>query len=180
MNDYGVLTAPDTVRLERILPGPIERVWTYLTDSDKRATWFAGGAMDLRAGGEVALVFRNSQLTTNDGPPPPDYANHGGEMHMLGEITECDPPRRLSFTFGGAPGEASEVTFELTPREDEVMLVLTHRRIATRSSMVSFSGGWHTHIGILRHRLEDRDPPGFWTTFTRLEAEYQKRIPAAE
>lgn len=24
--DYGVVTAPDTVRLERLLPGPIERV----------------------------------------------------------------------------------------------------------------------------------------------------------
>jgi uncharacterized protein YndB with AHSA1/START domain len=41
MNDYGVLTAPDTLRIERLLPGPIERVWQYLTDSDKRATWLA-------------------------------------------------------------------------------------------------------------------------------------------
>ena len=30
MNDYGVLTAPDTLRIERLLPGPIERVWQYL------------------------------------------------------------------------------------------------------------------------------------------------------
>ena len=43
MNDYGVLTAPDTLRIERLLPGPIERVWQYLTDSDKRATWLAVG-----------------------------------------------------------------------------------------------------------------------------------------
>jgi hypothetical protein len=34
--DYGVVTAPDTVHLERLLPGPIERVWSYLTDSEKR------------------------------------------------------------------------------------------------------------------------------------------------
>ena len=37
MNDYGTKTAPDTLRIERTLPGPIERVWTYLTDPAKRA-----------------------------------------------------------------------------------------------------------------------------------------------
>ena len=35
--DYGVVTAPDTVKIERMLPGPIERVWAYLTDPAKRA-----------------------------------------------------------------------------------------------------------------------------------------------
>lgn len=29
MNDQGVLTAPGMVRFERVLPGPIERVWAY-------------------------------------------------------------------------------------------------------------------------------------------------------
>ena len=42
MNDLATATATDTVRLERLLPGPIERVWAYLTEPDKRATWFAG------------------------------------------------------------------------------------------------------------------------------------------
>ena len=52
MNEYGVITHPDTVRLERLLPGPIERVWDYLTDSKKRGTWLATGTMDLRVGGK--------------------------------------------------------------------------------------------------------------------------------
>ena len=52
MNDMstskmGTSTEPGTVRLERLLPGPIERVWAYLTESDKRATWFAAGTFDL-------------------------------------------------------------------------------------------------------------------------------------
>src|SRR5205814_4406784 len=47
-------TSPEqaTVRLERMLPGPIERVWAYLTDSEKRKTWFASGIFDLRVGGK--------------------------------------------------------------------------------------------------------------------------------
>ncbi|MBB3059863.1 uncharacterized protein YndB with AHSA1/START domain [Microbulbifer rhizosphaerae] len=36
MEDYGVMTAADTLRIERLLPGPLERVWQYLVDSDKR------------------------------------------------------------------------------------------------------------------------------------------------
>jgi DNA-binding transcriptional ArsR family regulator len=51
MNDYGVVTEPGTVRLERVLPGPIERVWAYLTESVQRRKWLAVGPMELRVGG---------------------------------------------------------------------------------------------------------------------------------
>jgi uncharacterized protein YndB with AHSA1/START domain len=37
MNDYGTIAAPAEVRFERLLPGPIETVWAYLTESEKRA-----------------------------------------------------------------------------------------------------------------------------------------------
>jgi hypothetical protein len=33
---YGVLTEPATRAIERLLPGPIERIWAYLTESDLR------------------------------------------------------------------------------------------------------------------------------------------------
>ena len=39
MSRYGERIDDTTVRFERLLPGPIERVWEYLTDGDKRATW---------------------------------------------------------------------------------------------------------------------------------------------
>ena len=32
MNDYGVLLDSKTVRFERLLPGPIDRVWGYLVE----------------------------------------------------------------------------------------------------------------------------------------------------
>lgn len=32
MSEYGVVTEPDAVRFKRVLPGPIERVWAYLTE----------------------------------------------------------------------------------------------------------------------------------------------------
>lgn len=171
MSEYGVVTAPDTVRIERTLPGPIERLWAYLTEPDKRAQWLAGGEMDLHAGGRVELVFRNSMLTGRYEKPPAKFAKHEGGG-FEGRVTECEPPRLLAYTWG----ESSEVRFELTPRGDKVHLVLTHRRLPSRDDMVNVSGGWHAHLGLLAERLEGRTPAAFWPTVERLHAEYEQRI----
>ncbi len=53
MNDYGELIAPDTVRFKRLLPGTIDRVWSYLVDSEKRGKWLAGGDTEERVGGRA-------------------------------------------------------------------------------------------------------------------------------
>jgi uncharacterized protein YndB with AHSA1/START domain len=180
MTDYGVVTTPETLLFERRLPGPIERVWAYLTESEKRATWLAGGEMELRIGGRVEHVFRNSELTTNDDPPPAKYASEAAEYRMEGRITACEPPRLLAYTWGEESAEDSEVRFELTPRGDSVVLVLTHSRIVKRDYLIGAGAGWHAHLGILAERLAGRTPAGFWRTHTRLEAEYETRIPSAE
>lgn len=173
---YATLVAADTVRFERTLPGPIERVWAFLTESDKRAQWLAAGEMELRDGGSVELVFRNSDLTGNDDPPPEKYARHGTESRMHGRITACEPPRLLACTWDGT----SEVRFELSAQGDEVRLLLTHTRLPDREQMLSVAGGWHTHLDILVDRLSSRTPRGFWTTHTRLEAEYGQLIPSGQ
>lgn len=84
----------------------------------------------------------------------------------------------LSYTWGEAWGEDSEVTFELIPRGADVIMVLTHRRLVGRDSMVSVASGWHTHVGILIDVLNGREPPGFWSTHARLEKDYEERIAA--
>ena len=53
---YGEMVEPATLKIERTLPGPIERVWAYLTESDKRRKWLASGNMDLREDGDFELV----------------------------------------------------------------------------------------------------------------------------
>ena len=110
MNEFGVVTHPDTVRIERLLPGPIERVWDYLTDSKKRGTWLATGKMELRVGGKVELEFHHADLSAEKIAPEKFRKNEGHVMS--GQITACEPPRLLSYTFG----DAGEVTFELTPK----------------------------------------------------------------
>lgn len=175
MNEYGIVAAPQTVRIERLLPGPVERVWAYLTNSDKRGTWLASGAMELSVGGRVELNFNHSDLSA-DKKPPEKYKRLEKPVSHTGHVTRIERERLISYTWNEHDGVSSEVTFELTPRGDKVLLVVTHSRLASRSDMVSVASGWHTHLGILMDQLEDREPRPFWTTLTELEKQYEERI----
>lgn len=176
----GKFTAPGEVRFVRILPGPIERVWEYLTDAKKRATWFAGGPMDLRVGGQAQLVFRHKSLAPNETPPAPYEKWHDPGATVTQHITRCEPPRLLAFTFGEKPdGSDGEVIFELTPQGENVQLVLTHRRAADRRDLTQVSAGWHTHLALLVARLQGTPPPPFWAPLLAREADYEKRFEAA-
>lgn len=174
-SEYGVVTEPRTVRLQRVLPGPIERVWAFLTESEKRGRWLASGDMEPREGGRAKLTFHNSDLSAHDEPTPERFQKYEGSSFDV-RILRFDPPRLLSYTWGGK--EDSEVTFELTPQGDEVLLVLTHRSLANRGALLSVSSGWHIHLAILSDLLNDREPRPFWSALERLEAEYDRRIPA--
>jgi uncharacterized protein YndB with AHSA1/START domain len=177
---HGKFTSPAEVRLVRILPGPIERVWEYLTDPEKRARWFAGGPMELRVGGKVRLLFRHKDLAPNETPPKAYEQHHDPGTAMDGIVTRCEPPRVLAFTFG-SEGE-SEATFELTPQGKNVLLVLTHRaREGDVPYMAEFGSGWHTHFAILLSVLAGTPAPAFWSLHTRLKADYEKlRLAASE
>lgn len=177
MSGLGVVTEPGTVRIERVLPGPIERVWAYLTEPEKRSTWFAGGPMELRVGGRVELIFQHENLTPQREPTPERFKECDGST-LQSRILACDPPRLLSYTFSESPGDESEVYFELTPRGEEVVLVLTHRRLADRKAMVSVASGWHSHLAVLEERLNGRELYSFWRVFEEVEAQYEQQIPA--
>jgi uncharacterized protein YndB with AHSA1/START domain len=176
-NEFGKVTAPGTVRIERLLPGPLQRVWTYLTDSQKRGTWLAGGEMDLRLGGRVELRFKHAELSPHVEPTPERYKSMEAGHTMRGRITRIDPPRLLSYTWGDEPGD-SEVTFELSEQGADVRLVVTHRRLSGNGEMASVAGGWHTHLDIMVDNLHERTPRPFWSSHAKVAPEYEKRMSA--
>jgi len=177
MSDDGIVTEAGTVRFERLLPGPIERVWAYLTDSDKRGLWLATGDMALAPGGRVDLTFRHADLSPTKEPTPERYRHMENGASLAGTVVRCDPPRLLVHTWGEG-ADASEVTFELTPRGDEVLMVLTHRRLSA-GAMTGVASGWHTHLAILADQLAGRTPRPFWSTHAALAADYAARLAAA-
>jgi uncharacterized protein YndB with AHSA1/START domain len=175
----GTSPAPGEVRIERWLPGPVERVWAYLTESGKRGLWLAPGEMELRVGGRVEHRFRHADLS-HEKIPPAKYGDYAGGHVLHGTITRCEPPRLLGYTWGDGE-EDSEVLFELFPLESgEVKLVVTQRRLRSREGMANVAAGWHVHLGILLDRLEGREPRGFWSAHGRLEGEYARRFAAAQ
>ena len=174
MSDYGERIGKEAIRFERILPGPIERIWEWLTDGEKRSQWLAGGEMELHKGGRMELVFNNETLTPHDDEPPEKFKQYAGETRYVGEVVEADKPRLLRFSWPDEDG-ASEVTFELAEQDEKVLLTLTHRKLQEGEKMFGVLAGWHTHLAIMRAKLTDQTPPPFWATHARYEAEYVKK-----
>ena len=167
---YGALSEPATLTIQRMLPGPIERVWAYLTESDLRRRWLASGSMEMKAGAPFELVWRNSELTDPPGQRPEGF---GEEHRMESRIIELDPPRKLVFAWE----KGGEVSFELEPRGDRVLLTVVHRRLPDRGTKLGVSAGWHAHLDMLVARLTGDEPEPFWDSWTRLRKEYDQRIP---
>jgi uncharacterized protein YndB with AHSA1/START domain len=83
------------VELRRVYSAPVADVWDVCTNPERIPRWFLPISGDLRLGGRFQL-----------------------EGNVGGEITECQPPRRLAITweFGA---EVSLVTVDLAPAKDE-------------------------------------------------------------
>lgn len=178
LDEFGSVTAPRTVRIARSLPGPIERVWAFLTESDKRGLWLASGPMEMRLGGSVRLDFLHANLSAEK-EPPAKYKKHEDGISQFGHVTRLDPPHLLAYTWNEKEGrEPSEVTFRLTEQGERVLLEVTHERLPDRDNMIGVATGWHAHLGVLIERLEGKEPQRFWSRFDELEQEYQRRIPA--
>ncbi len=178
LNPDGEVIDRRTVCFQRLLPGPIERVWAFLTESEKRRLWLAAGDFELRPGGKTTLFFQHKNLSAKRATPPEQFRKmdeEGGGFD--GRVLRCEPPRLLTITWGGEPHE-SEVTFELTPQADgKVLLTLTHRRLAD-DDMKMVAPGWHTHLAILADRLTGDEPENFWVAFAHWKAHYERKLQA--
>ncbi|MDA8110145.1 MAG: SRPBCC family protein [Betaproteobacteria bacterium] len=175
MNDRATLIQPSTVRFERLLPGPVERVWAYLTESKKRALWLAAGEFDLRVGGRIELLFDNPKLT---GETPPAGARGAVPHRAEGTITRLEPMKLLAHTWAWEGGK-SEVTYELAPRGKEVLLTIHHKLPDDPGLKIAVGGGWATHVGILEDRLNGAQPRPFFSTHAREMKELEKSLAEA-
>jgi uncharacterized protein YndB with AHSA1/START domain len=156
------------IHIERLLPGPIERVWSYIVDPDKRALWFAGGAFEQKAGGKGEFVFDHRNLS-HEPTPEAWKAMEGFRSPMW--VVRIEPPRLL--VLGWTEGErSSELTFKLSAQGDKVLLVLRQSPVATPEDLSNYGVGWHTHLDTLQDRLEGKKPRGFWSNFDRLQKVY--------
>lgn len=182
MDSFATRPDANTVEFVRILPGPIERIWDYLWDGEKRGEWFAAGAMPTKPGEAFEMQFKHSTLSPHQAEPPPQFIEMDKTGHRSKNmLLAYEPPHRLAFTFGGEkdPARISEVEFRLSqegdPQDNKVRLTLTHRKIPDRGYAANVSGGWHAHLAILQDRAEGKVPPAFWDVWRKTEGVYEQR-----
>ena len=171
MSDYASATG-NVLRIERRLPGPIERLWAYLVEPEKRALWWVGGAWELRPGGVATAEWDHTRLSHE---PTPDAWKDFDGMTTTATITRVEPPRLLAYRTDMGAGDV-DITFELIPEGDEVLFVITQAPVADAPGKASFASGWHAYIDILEDRVRGTQPRAFWTNFNRLQEEYASRF----
>ena len=123
-----------------------EKVWQALTSAEFSRKYFFGNAVevDLRVGG--AFIVRT-----------PD-----GALHISGEVIECDPPKKLTFTFNvNWPALIEKlgptlVTWEIEPAGDAVKLTLiqSHDRPISDDILSGGRAGWPAILSSLKSMLE--------------------------
>src|SRR5579872_6657749 len=72
-----------TVRFEALVPGPIERVWDYLTLTAHLRTWLGDARIAERIGGPIYLGLWESPANTE----------------IYGELCRYEPPHTLSYSW---------------------------------------------------------------------------------
>jgi uncharacterized protein YndB with AHSA1/START domain len=164
--------APDTIRLERTLDAPTDKVWRYLTDAELRREWFMGGT-DARADGEFEVINDHDNLSDEEAPYPESYAQYKGTKWNE-KVIRFDPPRLLETTFQG--GKNGTVTYELFPHGDRTRLVLTHSGIQSGTGAQDFGSGWNSHLTVLQEKLAGRRVPNFWALHARSRQEIAKAL----
>ena len=123
-----------------------EKVWEALTSAEFSRQYFSGNAVevDLKLGG--AFIVRT-----------PD-----GAVHILGEVIECDPSRKLTVTFNvNWPALIEKlgptlVTYEIEPVGDVVKLTLiqSHDRPISDDILSGGRAGWPAILSSLKSLLE--------------------------
>jgi uncharacterized protein YndB with AHSA1/START domain len=131
---YDDTTTP-TLRFERVLAHRPEEVWTAITEPSELEHWFpcsVSGAMAL--GAELEFSFRERGIDP-----------------MRGAVTEFDPPRRLSFTWG-----EDHLRLTLEPTDSGTRLCFTVE-LDGAAKAARDAAGWHVCLDRLARALDAGD-----------------------
>jgi uncharacterized protein YndB with AHSA1/START domain len=130
---------------ELVIDASPETVWEFLVDPEKIVRWKGIDAvLQLWAGGAYRVTVIPSHVA-------------------VGEIVECDPPRRLVYTWGwegdeNVPPGSTTVEYELVREGDGTRLLFAHRDLPTPESATSHTTGWDHYLPRLAAAASGNDP----------------------
>lgn len=138
-----------SVTFRRLLRHPILDVWEAITDPKHVEAWFLAKVRRLDSrGGSIEM-------------------EHVNGIRSTGRVLEWSPPRLYEYEWNLPPGpnhpdgESSVVRWELIPREEGTLMVLTHRRLSRPTAEV-FVRGLSDFLDRLSAQLDGTplpDPP---------------------
>jgi uncharacterized protein YndB with AHSA1/START domain len=141
------MSKPEFVYVSYIETTP-EKLWEALTSGDFTERYWFG--MRLRSDWKVGSAF---EMVRGD-----------GTVSDAGKVVECDPPRRLAYTFVNLSDKYRDdtpalATFTLEPYGKIVKLTLTHQGFAEGSKFFAgISRGWPAILSSLKSILETGRP----------------------
>ena len=143
------MSKPEFVYVTYIRTTP-EKLWQALTSAEFSKQYFFGNSVEIeqRIGG--AFIMRT-----------PD-----GALHISGEVVECEPPRKLTFTFNvNWPALIEKlgptlVSYDIEPAGDAVRLTMTESHDRPLSDDILSGGrqGWPAILSSLKSVLETGKP----------------------
>jgi uncharacterized protein YndB with AHSA1/START domain len=140
---------PATVYTIYIASTP-EQVWEALTSGELSKQYFFGNSVEIEQKVGGSYIVRQGD----------------GTLHISGEVVECDPPRKLTFTFNvnwpaliEKLGETL-VSYEIEQAGDAVRLTMTESHDRTLSDDILSGGrqGWPAILSSLKSLLETGKP----------------------
>lgn len=149
-------SAPNTVRLHRVLRAPAERVYRAFVEPDAMVKWlpphgFTGKVhqMDARVGGGYRMSFTNFST---------------GKSHSFGgRYVELTPHERIRYTDAfedpGMPGEM-QVTVELKTVACGTELQIVQEGVPAVIPVEFCYLGWQESLRLLAHVVEPEIPDG--------------------
>ena len=155
-----------TLRYERRLEHPVEKVWAALTEPDELRGWLAAAEeLELREGGVVALRWLNVPDDTKEweekGVEIPE--DHDISAPVRGTITRLDPPRLVEYE----TDQMGLLRWELRGDENGCVLTFTNViELPEGHPPEQMLAGWHVHLDALEEALEGR--PADWENWTEL------------
>jgi uncharacterized protein YndB with AHSA1/START domain len=170
MSHDGSILDLHTVEFKRLLPGPIELAWDYLTKQELLKTWFADVTIEPRVGGAVTIRFSDDESCNSTG--------------VRGTVREFHRPHIVAFTWfqqrlqsdGSRQGvDEGSVRFELAERGEKVLLTLLHTGLPI-NELANHSAGWHAFLNNLDSLMSGRGKIDFMAVFRDLHPRYVERI----
>ncbi|TCC39572.1 SRPBCC family protein [Kribbella sindirgiensis] len=135
------------IRIERVLPATIGRVYDAWTRADLLVQWYCPNPkLDLKVQADVRTGG--------------SYVVEMGPYVVRGTYLEVEPPRRLVFSWkwDGTDDEPTRVEVELSEVPDGTRMLLSHTGFATAEDAANHRQGWEPEVLRLAELLTVRQP----------------------